>query len=323
MYITGTSSDHERFKGDDMLMAENSSKMGEGCVTTTWIQFNLQLLNISGEQKYADELERSVYNHLLAAENPQTGCVSYYTALQGIKPYRCDQGFSCCLSSVPRAISLIPNMVWGRINNIFSILMYETGEVTDTILANDHSSLALKIKSTASFPLEGKVDYIITPSEIKMFALNFRVPGWSKNFVAKIDSETYNGTTGKFLKIERRWKPGDKLEISFDMPLQVIPGGISYPSKIAFKRGPQVLAVDHGLLNKTDSLVNLQFVNDDVMLLDVKDKLPPDWSWKQGYSVELENNHQPEKVILVPFAEAGQKGDEVEVWIDSPKDISK
>ncbi|MCW3107880.1 MAG: hypBA1 2, partial [Segetibacter sp.] len=164
MYITGTSSDHERFKDDDLLMAENDSRMGEGCVTTTWIQFNLQLLQVTGEQKYADELERSVYNHLLAAENPQTGCVSYYTAFQGIKPYKCDQGYSCCLSSIPRGISLIPDMVWGKVNNVFSVLMYETGEIAETILANDHSSVALKIRSDTRFPLDGRVEYVITPS---------------------------------------------------------------------------------------------------------------------------------------------------------------
>jgi uncharacterized protein len=66
---------------------------------------NLQLLQITGGQKYAEELERSVYNHLLAAENPQTGCVSYYTALQGKRPYKCDQGYSCCLSSIPSVLT--------------------------------------------------------------------------------------------------------------------------------------------------------------------------------------------------------------------------
>ena len=311
------------FLKDDILPAENSNKMGEGCVTTTWIQFNLQLLQITGEQKYAEELERSVYNHLLAAENPQTGCVSYYTALQGIKPYRCDQGYSCCLSSVPRAISLIPDMVWGKVNNIFSVLMYETGEVADTILANDHSSVELKIKSITNFPLEGKVDYIITPSKTKAFALNFRVPGWSQNFVAKIGDKTYKGTAGKFLKVERTWKAGDKVAISFDMPVQVIPGGISYPNKIAFKRGPQVLAIDQALNTETGPLSSIQFAGNNPALVDAKEKLPLDWSWKQAYAFELQINHKQEQVILVPYAEAGQKGTELEVWIDSPNNVSK
>ena len=83
----------EHFQEDGIMPAENKNSMGEGCVTTTWMQFNLQLLQITGDHKYSDEIERTVYNHLFAAENPQTGCVSYYTALQGVKPYKCDQGF--------------------------------------------------------------------------------------------------------------------------------------------------------------------------------------------------------------------------------------
>ena len=322
MYITGTSSFHEHFADDDFLMAENESRMGEGCVTTTWIQFNLQLLQITGEQKYADELERSVYNHLLAAENPQTGCVSYYTALQGKKPYKCDQGYSCCLSSVPRAISLIPDMVWGKVNNVFSVLLYEAGEVNDTIVTNDLSPLSLNIKSATNFPLNGKVDYTITPSKSKKFALQFRVPSWSQNFVAKIGNEIYKGATGQFLKIERTWKAGDKVSISFDMPLQIIPGGLSYPNKIAFKRGPQVLAVDHALNKDINSISHLQFVNDNAVAVDAKDQLPSAWGWKQAYAVELKNN-QSKKIVIVPFAEAGQTGEEVEVWIDAPQRLNK
>jgi uncharacterized protein len=317
MYITGTSSDHEHFQQDGTLLAGNENHMGEGCVTTTWIQFNLQLLQITGEQKYVEELERSVYNHLLAAENPQTGCVSYYTALQGIKPYKCDQGFSCCLSSVPRGISLIPHMVWGKINNTFSVLLYEAGQVTDTIRADDNSSVILKIKSDTGFPLEGKVVYTITPSVSKVFALNFRVPDWSQNFMASIGKETYMGAADKFLKIKRKWKAGDKLLLSFEMPAQVIAGGISYPSKIAIKRGPQVLAIDAALNAGIDSLHSLVYKKDNMALADAVETLPLDWGWKQAYSLPLQINDKPRKVIMVPFAEAGQKATEIMVWIES------
>ncbi len=185
LYITGTSSDHEIFKPAGILKAGNQDDMGEGCVTVTWIQFNLQLLQITGEAKYAEELERAVYNHLLAAENPRTGCVSYYTALQGAKPYRCDQGYSCCLSSVPRGISLIPEMLGGKINNVFTVLMYENSEATDSIITSDHAKIALKITSVTKFPLNGKVDFIITPSESKTFRINFRVPEWSGKLYSK------------------------------------------------------------------------------------------------------------------------------------------
>ena len=97
--------------------------MGEGCVTTTWIQLNQNLFAITGDIKYLNQLEKSVYNHLLGAENPQTGCVSYYTPLMSKKPYTCY--ITCCQSSVPRGIALVPNFTFGNINNIPTVLFYE------------------------------------------------------------------------------------------------------------------------------------------------------------------------------------------------------
>jgi DUF1680 family protein len=70
--------------------------MGEGCVTTTWVQLNLQLLSVFGKMEYVNELERAVYNHLTGAENPQTGCVSYYTPLMGGKTLRLQYYLSVC-----------------------------------------------------------------------------------------------------------------------------------------------------------------------------------------------------------------------------------
>src|SRR5690606_28770352 len=104
---------------------EKKDKMGEGCVTTTWLQLNFQLLSLFGDMKYVDELERTVYNHLIGAENPQTGCVSYYTPLMGAKPYDCS--ITCCLSSVPRGIAMIPLLTNGKISGNPSFLFYQAG----------------------------------------------------------------------------------------------------------------------------------------------------------------------------------------------------
>jgi uncharacterized protein len=315
LYITGTSSDHEIFRGPGILKAENKDDMGEGCVTVTWVQFNLQLLQITGESKYAEELERSVYNHLLAAENPQTGCVSYYTALDGPKPYRCYQDYSCCLSSVPRGISLIPEMIGGKINGAFTVLMYENGEATETIKAKDGSPLSLKISSVTKFPLYGKVIVTVNPSKTASFALNFRVPVWSENFIAKVGGKPYNGKKGALLKIDRKWSAGDKVEVSFEMPVKVIPGGVSYPNEIAIKRGPQVFAIDDGLNTGLDSLTHIVYSKTNTTLTDAKAGLPSDWLWKQAYSLDMKVNDELKKVILVPFSEAGQKSANISVWI--------
>ena len=293
LYITGTSSDHEVFRAPGVLKAENNDDMGEGCVTVTWIQFNLQLLQITGDLRYAEELERSVYNHLLAAENPQTGCVSYYTALDGAKPYRCDQGYSCCLSSVPRGISLIPEMMGGKINGAYTILFYENGQATERISAKDGSQLTLNIKTVTQFPLDSNIIVSVDPSKTATFTMNFRVPQWSKDFKVTIAGNVFK-TSDKLLSLSRSWKPGDKVNISFQMPVQIITGGLSYPNAIAIKRGPQVFAVDMGLNKGLSALNDVAFSNT-ISLNDEKGLLPAGWSWKEAYSLQMNVGSKPQK----------------------------
>jgi uncharacterized protein len=290
--------------------------MGEGCVTVTWIQFNLALLQLTGELKYSAEIERSVYNQLLAAEDPQTGCVSYYTALMGIKPYRCDQGYSCCLSSVPRGISLIPELIGGNIDGAFTILLYENGTANTTIHSSTGLAIPLTIKSTTRFPADGRVTLTFDPGRPAEFTINLRVPDWAQNFSAEVAGQYYSATNRSILSIKRTWKKGDTVRISFAMPVQVLPGGLSYPNAVAFKRGPQVLALDKSLNPGVDTLSNITYAAARTsQLTDASAALPPTWSWKEAFYLDAKIGDTSKKVMLVPFAEAGQTTGDVAVWV--------
>ena len=313
LYITGTASDHEVFVEDGVLKATNADNMGEGCVTVTWIQFNLALLKIIGDVRYSEEIERSVYNHLLAAENPQTGCVSYYTALQGVKPYRCDQGFSCCLSSVPRGVSLIPEMMGGKIGGVFSVLLYENGIASTSVRAG-REEVPLEVRSHTQFPEDGVVVFEINPGKPLEFAINFRVPNWSKNFRVVVGGLSYEGKKGEMLTIRREWRTGESVRVSFEMPVEVLPGGRSYPNAVALQRGPQVLAIDKGLNADIDTGTIIRYAGGSD-LVDASAVLPADWGWKEAFYVGAKVGDVEKRVVVVPFAEAGQKTSEVEVWI--------
>ena len=83
------------------------------------------------------------------------------------------------------------------------------------------------------------------------------------------------------------------------------------------------MAIDQALNTETGPISSIHFEANNSAFIDAKEKLPSDWSWKQAYASELQVNRKSQKVILVPYAEAGQKGTELEVWIDSPKNLSK
>ena len=109
----------------------------------------------------------------------------------------------------------------------------------------------------------------------------------------------------------------DIVLVSFDMPVQVLSGGKSYPGMIALKRGPQVLAVDQFLNGGIDPAKSLRILSDKIVLTDARKELPSDWSWREAYALPMLVNEQMKNIILVPFSEAGQKGGEIATWIGS------
>ncbi|MBL0272967.1 MAG: glycoside hydrolase family 127 protein [Chitinophagaceae bacterium] len=315
LYITGTSSSHEYFQDDEYLPASKTDNMGEGCVTATWVQLNQNLFAITGDVKYLNQLEKSVYNHLLAAENPQTGCVSYYTPLMNKKPYTCY--ITCCQSSVPRGIALIPGFTFGNINNIPTVLFYEPAVYNDRVITATKNNMEVVFKLEGNFPESGKFVLSVTGSKAAIFTMALRVPDWCTNYTAKAGGKLYKGTPDQFVTINKSWKPGEKIMISFDMPVINIAGGKSYPSQMAFQRGPQILALDKSLntenVNELISNSKAGIVISSSILKNESKILPGNWVGKQAYSVDILN--KSEKIVLVPFAEASQTGGDMSVWL--------
>lgn len=242
LYLTGTTSAHEHFRDDFDLPAEQKDDVGEGCVTVTWIQLNWQLLRLTGEAKYAQELERTVFNQLLAAQDAKTGNSCYFTPLNGKKEPRLD--INCCRSSEPRGISMIPALLWGSIStkgepDSIAIEILAPGEA----LIND-----VLVESGTAYPFFGKVGITLTPDKPRVFTLAVRVPEWAEFFRARLSQtgETYTGKPGEYLRVTRNWQRGDRLMISVDLRTSFVAGGKSYPNSFAVQRGPLVLALDQG-----------------------------------------------------------------------------
>jgi len=310
LYITGTTSSHEYFQENDFLPAGSNANMGEGCVTTTWIQFNQQLLDITGESKYMEQIEKSIYNHLLAAENPETGCVSYYTPLMDKKPYTCN--ITCCQSSVPRGIAMIPYFTFGNVKNVPTLMFYEKATYKEKMATPDNKNIELSLQVDGSFPINGDVVITVNTSKAINFPIALRVPSWCTSFVAKVGRKVYQGKANEYLQINRFWKSGEKIKVSFNMPIITLEGGKSYPNQIAFQRGPQVLAFDEVINPKTKLETTQNFTYTTFENITTSNLLPKQWIGNQVYQVKLATN---EFINLVPFADASQTGGNMKVWL--------
>src|ERR1043166_3464959 len=172
LYITGAASYHEVFHGDFDL--PNVSQVGETCVTVTWLQFNAQLLRLTGEARYAEQLEHVILNQLLGAQRCDGAAWGYYVQMEGKKPYSSTLDGHCCLSSGPRGVALIPTFATTTDAEGIVCNLYDSGEAKLSL--RDHNSVSLKIQTL--YPSDEKIQMTVSPAAPKSFALKLRIPAW-------------------------------------------------------------------------------------------------------------------------------------------------
>ena len=288
LYITGTSSYHEQFTPDHRLPPGHA--VGEGCVTVTWLQLNIHLLELTGDVRYADELERTLYNALPAAQSPRTGEIAYFTPLNGHKGFndrdKGDPPISCCSSSIPRGIAMIPAFASGTLNGKPALLQYIAGKHAV------QSNIALQVRG--NYPETGELEIEVELEKAAEFPLLLRVPEWAEGYEASVDGETYKPGDGRLLEIERTWSPGDTVYVSIPLPIRVVADGDTTTESVAFVRGPQVLATD--------------------TLVDASGGIPKsDWWGDELYTCRCNQAGVENEFRLVSFADAGQNREEYAV----------
>ena len=240
LYRTGTASAQEHFQPDGQLLTLQSSNVGEMCVTVTWLQLNWRLLRLTGEARFGHEIERTVYNHLLAAQDAANGNISYYTSFAGVKEFT--DALLCCVSSGPRGISLIPQLAWGLQENALFLNLYVAGRVRC-----ESDGVPVEVVCETAFPAEGRVRLTVMAGRATAFTLRLRVPEWTGGFQVRFGEHTLAGQPGQLLDVSRTWPRSSTLDIRMDLPTRTLPGSPTYADYVLLQRGPQVLALEQAL----------------------------------------------------------------------------
>lgn len=314
LYITGTASAGEHFRGDHDL--PNRGNVGETCVTVTWIQFNAQLLRLTGEARFADELERSVYNQLCGAQRPDGKAWGYYVEMEGKKPYSATLDGHCCLSSGPRGMALIPTFALTTDADGVVVNFYDAGKASLTL--HDGTKVAVEVRGI--FPASEKVEIIVNPEAEKAFAVKLRIPPWCSQpatlHAANGEPMPLERGPAGYAELKRTWKPGERLELILPCQPRLVLGDHTNKGKAALQYGPLVLAVDQAL--SPVAIDDLAFT---AAAAQAKPEAVPQtpWTWPAvlRYAVALPDKKTGREttVRMVPFATAGAEGSPYKVWL--------
>jgi uncharacterized protein len=244
LYLTGTASYKELFH-DDYDLPNGNADVGETCVTVTWIQFNAQLLRLTGEARFAEALERSVYNQLFGAQKPDGTAWGYYVQLEGTKPYSSKLSGHCCLSSGPRGVALVPTFT----------ATTDAEDVVINFLAGGRSSLTLRdgrkieVESRSNYPAEGRALFVLHPSPPGAFHVKIRIPAWCPNATIQINGRPVETPVrpGEYAVLRREWRDADRITLDVPLKPRLLAGDHTNRGKIAFAYGPLILAADDAL----------------------------------------------------------------------------
>lgn len=219
----------------------------ETCVTVTWMKLCDQLLRLTGDVRYADELEKNLYNGLLGAMMPQGQWWAYFDGLMGVRVpsyvQHDDVGLSCCVVNGPRGLMLTPFWAFmqtagGPVVNLYAPGIARLGDV--------------KLEITGDYPVSDRVGIRVNPAKPEKFTLTLRIPPWSEHTKLMVNGDAVTLTPG-YAKIRRTWRRGDYVAIKFDMNGRVM----KLNGQVALERGPMVLSLDNRLTPAAVGLVTL------------------------------------------------------------------
>ena len=213
-------------------------RLQETCVTTTWMRFCEKLLELTGEPKWADEIEKTFYNAYLAAMKPDGSEFAGYTPLSGNRchgQHHCFMHTDCCTANGPRGfLCFLREFFTTRGDaatfNFYSSALVKGGLSGGREVAFDMYSL---------YPRDAYAR--IVSHTVGAVPMRLRIPAWSAQTRVKLNGKALDGVAaGSYFTIDREWKLGDIVEISFDMP--VVAHTLDH--HVAFTRGPVLLARD-------------------------------------------------------------------------------
>ena len=204
-------------------------RLQETCVTTTWMRFCEKLLEVTGDPKWADEIEKTFYNAYLAAMKPDGREFAGYTPLSGSRwhgQHHCYMHIDCCTANGPR----------GFLCFLRELCRNDGKTATFNFYA---SALVKGFDMYSLYPRQNSARIVShTEGQLEM---RLRIPAWSAKTVVSLNGKPLDGVkAGSYFSISREWKLGDIVSIAFDMP--VIAHKLDHA--VAFTRGPVLLARD-------------------------------------------------------------------------------
>ena len=237
--IAGGAASHERWYCGRVRQARPYAAMQETCVQTTWMRLCGKLLSITGESRWADELEKTFFNAYLASLNASNDTFAQYTPLAGWRAKGCEHcrmHTNCCNANGPRGFLAYMDAFMRVDGDTAYVNFYSCASLSAGI-----GGRRVAFDVYGEYPRNGSADITYSGDEGAEFTLALRRPSWRGTMEVSVNGRKADAAAADgYVRLKRRWALGDVVSVAFDMPCVAH----VLDDHVAFTRGPVVLARD-------------------------------------------------------------------------------
>jgi DUF1680 family protein len=346
LYITGgigARAMGEGFGGNYEL--PNMTAYCETCASIAYVFWNYRMFLLSGDSKYYDILERTLYNSLLSGVSEDGRHFFYDNPLESNGEHKRQEWFgcACCPGNVTRFMASIPGYQYAVKNDGIFVNLFVAGKASITFKGTE-----VTVRQETRYPWDGRIKLKVNTPHPMQFNWYIRIPAWTKNQVVpsglysfkkhlktkvtirvngkKVDYREING----YARIPGKWQARDEIDLELPMQVRRIetnPKVVNNRGKIALQRGPLVYClegIDHNNGFMFDSIIPGQ---EEIKSQYEKDLLKGVVTLScRGKKLVKENHRTVEKEILlkaIPYYTWNNRGQScMVVWIPQSRDAA-
>lgn len=349
LYITGgigAEGGHEGFGGAYEL--PNGRAYCETCAAIANVFWNYRMFLMTGDSKFIDVLERSLYNNVLSGVSLSGDHFFYPNPLESEGQHQRSEWFgcACCPSNISRFIPSMPNYIYAQKNENIYINLFVPGT---TMFESEKGKI--QISQSGNMPWDGNVAISVNPEKPVKSKLYIRIPGWageapvpgdlysfarstSSKAVFKINGEEVRPKFEKgYAVLSKKWIPGDLVEVGFPFEIRKILAHESIEDdrgKMALQLGPLVYCAEWPDFDEP-GILNLFLAENADLSYDFESTLlggvnvitgDAEGSRRNAASNEIET--YPRKFRSVPYYGWAHRGrGEMAVWIPTSKEAAR
>jgi hypothetical protein len=233
----------------------NLTAHSESCATVGLILWNWRMLAITGQARFADQLELALYNTLLASISLDGKGFFYTNPLAKVDEFPFELRWSrrrqpyiscfCCPPNTVRTIAEAASYAYSVSDNGVWVNLFG-GNMLETQLSGGPT---VKLRQQTDYPWRGTVQIAVESAPTTEFSLFVRIPGWVENAQVTVNGKPVGGRveSGSYREIKRAWATGDKVELVLPMPVELLeahPLVEEARNQTAMRRGPIVYCLE-------------------------------------------------------------------------------